>query len=438
MHEHSNVAAQHAMYPEDKLNQIIAVAPGVVFQFQVDAKGELSFPYASPRLFEGNGNNSVSAKNAKDVLKLIHPDDLDRVADSIEVSRHKALPWQCDFRVHHENQLKWVRGRANQARGSQGTILWNGMILDITDLKAAQLKLEESERQLRQAQQLASIGHWYAKIEADEVYWSDIVFKIFGLAQEHSYPSVELFRRHVHPEDLPQLLEHEERAKDSGTLDFEHRIIRPNGTIGWVHLIGRLNHLNGTFHGTIQDITERKHAERELREHATTDPLTKLYNRRFFLERSEGTIKLCQRLEKPVTVVMFDLDRFKVVNDTYGHATGDNVLKRIASTVKSMLRAEDVLGRIGGEEFAMTLPDTRLLQGVQVAEKLRQKIEQLEFDAPGKQDVFKLTCSFGVTQRENPQQSLDTLLALADEALYTAKNNGRNRVETKLQTKALR
>ena len=417
--------------PEGKLKHIVSLVPGVVFQLQVDAQGRLSVPYASPRLF-GGVYNSFPQGSAEAVFNLIHADDLERVQDSIAAARNTELPWQCDFRVHHEGQLKWVRGRANQTHVDNDTLLLNGVILDITDLKTAQLRLEESERLLREAQQLASIGHWYAKLETGEVYWSDVIFEIFGLDQAHTSPTIELYNRHVHPEDVSQLREREARAQNTCTLDLEHRIIRPDGTIGWVHLRGQMNNLYGTFHGTIQDISDRKHAERELRELATTDPLTKLYNRRFFIEGSASAIKLCERLEKPIAVIMFDLDRFKSVNDTYGHATGDVVLRMIAEKVKSLLRTEDVLGRIGGEEFAVTLPDTSLSQGAKVAEKLRLAIQQMKFDAPGEADPFTLTCSFGVTQRQHTE-SLDELLALADAALYTAKRTGRNKVETKVQ-----
>lgn len=418
---------------EGKLNQIISLAPGVVFQFQIDADNNLSVPYASPRLLSCSElpDTAIYPRSAEDILNMVHSDDLERVKDSIAISRQKLLPWQCDFRVHHEGRLKWIRGSANQQQMEGNTTLWHGIMIDITDLKAAQIKLEESERMLRDAQQLASIGHWYSKLDADEIFWSDVVFEIFGLAPEHTCPTVELFNRHVHPEDFTQLRECQARARETGTLDLEHRIIRPDGTIGWVHLIGQVNHISETFHGTIQDITERKLAERELHELATTDPLTKLYNRRFFTERSESVMKFCERLGKPVAVVMFDLDRFKVVNDTYGHATGDIVLQKIASEVKALLRTEDVLGRIGGEEFAITLPDTSLLLGVKVAEKLRLRIQELEFTTSNAQETFQLTCSFGVTERKN-DESLDQLLAHADKALYSAKHTGRNKVETKV------
>jgi diguanylate cyclase (GGDEF)-like protein len=130
----------------------------------------------------------------------------------------------------------------------------------------------------------------------------------------------------------------------------------------------------GILHGTVQDITERKLAEHALQELATTDPLTKLYNRRFFFEHSTAAIQRADRQQLPTAVVMFDLDHFKKVNDTYGHATGDQVLFKIAAKAKSMVRDKDILGRIGGEEFALTLPGTNLLEAAGIADKLRSMI----------------------------------------------------------------
>ncbi|EGN75591.1 diguanylate cyclase (GGDEF) domain-containing protein [Idiomarina sp. A28L] len=419
--------------PNKNLNDVISVTPGVIFQLRLDANGELSFRYASPKLIEDtNCATAIAAESVKEILKLIHTDDLEYVKDSILTAHKNSLPWQCDFRIPHNDQNKWIRGKADLEKGSDNSSHWNGVLLDISDLKAAQLKLQESEQRLQEAQTLASIGHWYAKIETGEVYWSDIVFKIFGLEQAHTSPSIELINRHVHPDDVNILKEGLEQAKATGKLDIEYRIIRPNGTIGWVHSLGEINHLNGISHGTIQDITEQKADELELQELATTDPLTKLYNRRFFIERSESAIKLCNRLERPLSVVMFDLDRFKVVNDTYGHATGDVVLEEISREVKASLRSEDVLGRIGGEEFAITMPDTNLMQGVKVAEKLRMKIEQMKFKSLIDDQPFQLTCSFGVTEKQTAKDMLEKLLSQADSALYLAKHNGRNRVETKL------
>ncbi|MGX5915589.1 sensor domain-containing diguanylate cyclase [Aliidiomarina sp. Khilg15.8] len=414
------------------LMKTAAVTPGIIFQFELGADGEMRFPYSSPKLHTlPNAEPDTIKRDARSVFEAIHKGDVERVKESIYMSRETMLPWTCDYRVHHEGRVKWVRGSALPEEGDNGAIIWSGMIMDITDLKTAHLKLQESERRLEEAQKLASLGNWYANLQTGELYWSDIVYQIFGLNKDNTSLSIDIFNRHVHPDDLEKVRVSEERAKDSGIQDVEHRIIRPDGDIRWVHELAYMKTPEGVLHGTIQDITERKLAEHALQELATTDPLTKLYNRRFFQEHSVTAIQLSDRLETPAAVVMFDLDHFKKVNDTYGHATGDQVLQKIAEKAKSSIRKKDILGRIGGEEFAITLPGTTLLEAAGIADKLRKKISQMTFEASEQKKSFSLTCSFGVTVCSKPGESVDALLARADEALYAAKHNGRNRVEVK-------
>ena len=123
---------------------------------------------------------------------------------------------------------------------------------------------------------------------------------------------------------------------------------------------------------------------------------------------------------------MFDIDRFKVINDTHGHAAGDRVLQEVAVVVLRNARSADVASRIGGEEFAVLLPETDGSQAVTFAERLRRELEQLELAHDGA--TLRFTCSFGVAARGEDVAVLDTLLKLADEALYRAKRAGRNRV----------
>lgn len=414
------------------LTKTVAVTPGIIFQFEMSADGNMRFPYSSPKLHTlPNAEPDTLKKDARSAFDAIHKGDIGRVKESIELSRETMLPWTCDYRVHHEDRVKWVRGSALPERGENGAVTWSGMIMDITDLKTAHLKLQESERRLEEAQKLASLGNWYANLETGELYWSDIIYQIFGLDKGNTSLSIDMFYRHVHPDDQEKVRVSEAQAKDSGIQDVEHRIIRPDGGIRWVHELAYMKKTEGILHGTIQDITERKLAENALQELATTDPLTKLYNRRFYQEYSAKAIQASDRKELPTAVVMFDLDHFKKVNDTYGHATGDQVLQKIAEKAKSSIRQKDILGRIGGEEFALTLPGTTLLEGAGIADKLRKKIAQMTFEASEQNQSFALTCSFGVTVCGKPGESVDAMLARADEALYAAKHNGRNRVEVK-------
>lgn len=176
-----------------------------------------------------------------------------------------------------------------------------------------------------------------------------------------------------------------------------------------------------------REIESRKQLEEELRRLATTDSLTGVYNRRRFMEIGEYEIVQMKRTQQPLTFMMLDLDRFKEVNDRYGHAAGDSVLCRFAQICLNSVRAADSVGRLGGEEFAIVLPETDSNEAYMVAQRIRRVVAANEFSSAAKA-AFHLTVSIGVTEAK-PEESLDQVLARADQALYAAKGSGRDRVE---------
>jgi len=176
----------------------------------------------------------------------------------------------------------------------------------------------------------------------------------------------------------------------------------------------------------IRDITERKKMQEELTRLATTDPLTGLCNRRLFFERLELEWGRARRHSRPLSVLMFDLDHFKNINDVHGHAVGDSVLTCLTAEAQDVLRSEDVLGRLGGEEFAVILPETDRSTGETIAERLRRRLAAVNVDAPEGQ--VRCTVSVGVVQCRLAHESLDVALKRADDALYHAKRSGRNMV----------
>jgi diguanylate cyclase (GGDEF)-like protein len=181
--------------------------------------------------------------------------------------------------------------------------------------------------------------------------------------------------------------------------------------------------------GIIRDISQRQEIEQKLLEMATTDVLTGLCNRRRFLEMAEQELSRAKRYGHCLAMMVLDLDLFKQVNDTYGHQVGDEVLKNLAEVGSACLRRVDLMGRVGGEEFAVLLPETDLEAALPVAERLRQAVEYSCVHLP--EGEVCCTVSIGVAQ-STPQSelSLETLLKLADDALYAAKKAGRNRVFT--------
>ena len=161
---------------------------------------------------------------------------------------------------------------------------------------------------------------------------------------------------------------------------------------------------------------------------ATTDSLTGVKNRRSFFESGTPMISYNRREKKSLTTLMIDIDKFKLINDNYGHKIGDEILKLMAQTTQGLLRKSDVFGRLGGEEFAAILPNTSIRGAKKVAEHIRSEIEALEYCSTNKKRV-KFTVSIGVSVLSSNESDLNSLLHKADLALYEAKRNGRNRIE---------
>lgn len=177
---------------------------------------------------------------------------------------------------------------------------------------------------------------------------------------------------------------------------------------------------------SLQD--ELKKANEQLKRLTNIDHLTNLFNRRYLSEILEGEFFRARRNRENLSLVIIDIDFFKNVNDTYGHQNGDVVLASVAGLAQQQLRAYDSAARYGGEEFVLLLPGTSLHGGAMVAERLRQSV--LEFSFPPPMQDLTLTISAGVATYPSPHiDSVDSLFRQADEALYRAKQNGRNRVE---------
>ncbi len=170
-----------------------------------------------------------------------------------------------------------------------------------------------------------------------------------------------------------------------------------------------------------------KAQNRRFEELSNTDPLTQLANRRFLMNVFEKEFHRSVRHKHPLSLIMADIDHFKKINDTYGHQQGDLVLKAVADTMRNLLREYDVAARFGGEEFALVLPETALLQATHVAERIRERIAAMRFE--GSLAPLRMTISLGVASSPGKGiKGVNDLIRVADDALYTAKREGRNRV----------
>jgi len=177
---------------------------------------------------------------------------------------------------------------------------------------------------------------------------------------------------------------------------------------------------------TYADVSDLVQTAEQLRILATVDDLTKLLNRREFLASFQSEFSRALRYERPLSVMMIDADDFKRINDQHGHSAGDEVLRAMAGRCQAIIRKTDILGRVGGEEFAAALTETDLSRALQTAERLRREVAEEPFDVG--ESRLRVTISVGVATRRSEDSHPGELLKLADRALYAAKAKGRNQV----------
>lgn len=337
--------------------------------------------------------------------------------------------------VNREGRKLWLEFNGVPVFDAEGVVTgFRGATSDISVQQRAMQSLQDREDML----QSISDSVQDALILMDENglvhFWNPAAEKIFGYSTGDMIG--ESLQCCITAEDNTDMIEDE---KGAGVEDlfanygsFTINVRRKNGTLFPAEVLLSPLRKDGKWWvvGTIRDVTERKEAEDKLRKLATTDPLTGLSNRRFFMESAEEALQRALRYERELSLLMMDIDFFKNVNDTYGHDAGDDVLKGFASAGLKILRNIDVFGRIGGEEFSILLPDTGLEGGKLVAERLRKEIETSRMYT--RSGELSITVSVGVACLNEKTRSLEHLLKAADIGLYTAKHAGRNRVEVQL------
>ncbi len=256
---------------------------------------------------------------------------------------------------------------------------------------------------------------------------SKSVEKLLGYTQENFEKNSILYSMCIHHDDIKKVVKEVDDAIKSKVYFFEHqpyRVITKEGGVKWIldsTVIVRDKYDNiNSFVGYLIDITEIKDNEIALIKLSRTDQLTKIYNRMHLDDVLQNQHYRCLRDNETTSIILVDIDFFKLVNDEYGHLVGDSVLIEFANIIKDSIRAGDTLGRWGGEEFLIILPHTDINQAIQLAEKLRVKVEQNIFSV-----VKHKTASFGIASLEKGM-SIESLIDRADKGLYKAKEIGRN------------
>ncbi|HEX9802988.1 MAG TPA: diguanylate cyclase [Gammaproteobacteria bacterium] len=310
-----------------------------------------------------------------------------------------------------------------------GLIIVSLLVLLLSALRGEAKKRAETERSLKEAQRIAHIGNWHYDPGQDRLTWSDEIYRILEITPGNFPASYEAFLEVVHPEDRDEVAHSFSYSQEHRQpYEITHRLLMADGRVKYVHVRGERQYGAGGAPlgtvGTVQDVTERVLLEQELVRLATIDALTGIFNRHRFNQGLAHELTTASRYGAALTLLMFDIDNFKEVNDQDGHEKGDRLLRHVVRMAQGSLRKSDIFARWGGDEFMILSPHTGMQEADRLAERLRARVEQECFQGRS------VTISLGLTEYLPGESSL-ALLKRVDKALYEAKQAGRNCVVSK-------
>lgn len=398
-----------------------------------DASPEARYRFVSPSALALLGYRPEEMLD-RSAYEFIHPDDRQRIRDMSHRHVLSGIPDPgIEHRMpHRQGHYLWVESKAMPLLSAGGKVIGMQTISrDITQRREAQEAFKALAQRQERILEAAGEGIFGVDHQGLVNFVNPAAARMLGWERDSivGQDSHRLFHHtrqdgsHFPAEEclVLQALRTGEEQRSSDEWFW-----RRDGSGFAVELVASPLLEGSTATGCVvvfQDITERKRSERLLQEISSTDALTGVANRRHFLQRLEQELSRLTRHGGAASLVMFDADRFKKINDTWGHAAGDEVLLGLSAACLKRLRGSDMLGRLGGEEFAVLLPETDGRGGLLFAERLRQAVEALEI--PYRGNTLRLTVSLGVTDIR-PGESPESILERADRAMYRAKRDGRN------------
>jgi len=377
----------------------------------------------------GYGPDELIGQTFTDVIA---PEDRDMVRDRYR--RRLAgedVEHAYELRLIHKNGVDRLHVLLNIGviRGGAAAGTSVGTVKDITVMRRTMDALQQAQHEYQTLRDTIADVFYRTDASGTVTDMSAACFDTLGYRPDEMIGH-KLAEFYVHPEDREKIVtlirENNGRAT-SVESELRHRDGHPIWVSTNAYMLRDQQGNTIGVEGIARDITERKAMEDELRVLSTHDDLTGSYNRRYFITEIERELDRARRYGSSLSLLVFDIDLFKNVNDSYGHPTGDAVLRQFARLCRATLRRSDVFARMGGEEFAALLPETERERAIQLCERLRQEVDQASFTDDNGTAAIHITISIGATVSNVSDHDFGQLYYRADRALYEAKNSGRNR-----------
>jgi diguanylate cyclase (GGDEF)-like protein/PAS domain S-box-containing protein len=415
------------------LSSLLGNLDGIVFRCGNDPPWTMEFISSGCQRLTGYAPADLVTNGPANYYDLVHPDDRERLVQAGAAEPRDGARYAAEYRIYHrDGTIRWVLERGVRVY-DQASASWKleGFIYDISERKHAEQALSEANDRYQSIFELALEGIYQATPEGRLLVANPAMARMFG------YDSPAALLAQMNDVQHQLYVEPERRAEfrrqieaQGAVTNFEYQAFRSNGEVIWVsenaHL--RRSSVDGSvyYEGTIEDITDRRVYQAQIERQANYDALTGLANRALLNARLNLAINRAAASAAEIAVVFIDLDQFKFINDTYGHALGDSLLQSMADRLRASVRDSDTVARQGGDEFVLLLQGYSAADLASVVQRVHAGIA-LPWQS-GRRE-FHVTSSIGVAVYPRDGATAEILLRNADAAMYKAKENGRNAVQ---------
>jgi diguanylate cyclase (GGDEF)-like protein/PAS domain S-box-containing protein len=426
------IKPQGKLHSESLLKMLLEELDCMIYRCRADENWTMEF--VSNGCFDLTGYNpdELIYNSRISFKEITHSEDIGRIRYEINSAIANNRPFEIEYRIHHaDGSIRWVweRGRAAFHQEDHEEVI-HGFIQDITERQNNKEILAETESRYRSIFENTIEGIFQTTPDGNYLDVNPALAHIYGynspkeLIKALSNISQQLYVLASRRDEFEQKM-----LKDGSVKNFESQVYKQDRSIIWISENARAVHNpDGQllyYEGTVEDITERKTFEKEISHQATHDSLTNLPNRSLLKDRLRQYIQNTNRETAQLAILFIDLDHFKNVNDSLGHAAGDVLIKVVAERLQKCMREGDTVARLGGDEFVLALPNIHA--GTEIMSHAIQRIlDIIQLPCVIEDKEFYIGCSIGVSVFPDDANDVDTLLKNADMAMYKAKQLGRN------------